>query len=53
MRKTSIHDNNSYSRNENRDRSTSGLRDISVEILSGAGIGNVNSVMNNPTRMDF
>ena len=42
---------NEFSRN--RDRSASGLRDLSVELLSGAGIGNVNAVLNNPGRMDY
>ena len=41
---------NNYS--HHRDRSASGLRDLSAE-FSGAGVGNVNALLNNPSRMDF
>jgi hypothetical protein len=37
----------------NRERSASGLRDLSLEFPSGAGIGNVHQMLNNPSRMDF
>jgi hypothetical protein len=48
-------------REDERERSTSGLRDISIELKkdiyrplgSGAGVGDVNSVINSKYQMDL
>ena len=35
-----------------RENSTSGLRELSPDIFSGIGAGNVNAIINNPNRID-